>query len=231
METFLTSELPGYSGRQQGHLPHRQCGGRVVDVGSAAPTLAAYYPGQFRYAASLSGYLNLSQGLWPTAGHLVMLDAGGFNSVAMWGLGGRARPGRNDPTVNELGKLVANGTRIWVYRGHRAPGVAGSGGRRRRRSGAGRPSPWTATRTSPASTRARRQQRHVQLPVQRHARLGLLGQPAQRHEGQTSRPRWALEAGTGHQPATWRRPASRRMTSRSTMNATGPDQMPSRPQP
>ena len=126
-ETFLTSELPGYLAANKGISPS---GNAVVGLsmsGSAALTLAAYHPGQFSYAGSLSGYLNLSQGVWPLLVTFAMADAGGFNSVAMWGLGGGPAWRRNDPTVN-VGKLVANGTRIWVYCGTGRPGELGGGG-------------------------------------------------------------------------------------------------------
>ena len=39
----------------------------------------------------------------------------------MWGLGGAGAWQRNDPTVN-VGRLVASGTRIWVYCGNGTPG-------------------------------------------------------------------------------------------------------------
>ena len=68
--------------------------------GSAALILAAYHPGQFRYAGSLSGFLNLSNGVWPTLVGFAMRDAGGFDATAMWGPGGGPAWQRNDPTVN-----------------------------------------------------------------------------------------------------------------------------------
>lgn len=77
--------------------------------GSSALTLAAYNPGQFRYAASLSGFLTLSDGIWPTLVGFAMRDAGGFDATAMWGPGGGPAWQRNDPTVN-VGRLVSNGT-------------------------------------------------------------------------------------------------------------------------
>ena len=64
-ETFLTSELPGYLAANKGISP---TGNAVVGLsmsGSSALILAANYPNQFRYAASLSGFLNLSEGIWP----------------------------------------------------------------------------------------------------------------------------------------------------------------------
>ena len=123
-ETFLTSELPGYLAANKGISP---TGNAVVGLsmsGSSALILAANYPNQFRYAASLSGFLNLSEGIWPTLVGFAMRDAGGFDATAMWGPGGGAAWRRNDPTVN-VGQLVSNGTRIWVYCGNGTPGELG----------------------------------------------------------------------------------------------------------
>jgi diacylglycerol O-acyltransferase/trehalose O-mycolyltransferase len=123
-ETFLTSELPAYLSANKGISPS---GNAVVGTsmsGSAALILAAYHPGQFSYAGSLSGFMNLSEGIWPTLVGFAMNDAGGFNSNAMWGPGGGPAWKRNDPTVN-VGKIVAAGTRIWVYCGNGTPGEFG----------------------------------------------------------------------------------------------------------
>ena len=54
-------------------------------AGSAAMTLAIYYPQQFQYAASLSGFLNLSEGWWPMLVNMSMGDAGGYDAKDMWG--------------------------------------------------------------------------------------------------------------------------------------------------
>ena len=54
-ETFLTSELPAYPAANKVISPS---GNAVVGLsmsGSAALILAAYHPGQFSYAGSLSG--------------------------------------------------------------------------------------------------------------------------------------------------------------------------------
>ncbi|KUI42038.1 diacylglycerol acyltransferase/mycolyltransferase Ag85A [Mycobacterium sp. IS-1590] len=126
-ETFLTSELPAYLSANKGVSPS---GNAVVGLsmsGSAALILAAYHPGQFRYAASLSGFLNLSDGIWPLLVGVAMRDSGGFSATAMWGPPGSSAWKRNDPTVN-VGKLVANGTRIWVYCGNGVPSELGGGG-------------------------------------------------------------------------------------------------------
>ena len=95
--------------------------------GSSALILAAYHPGQFSYAGSLSGFLNLSVGVWPTLVGISMRDAGGFDATAMWGPGGGPAWQRNDPTVN-VGRLVSNGTRIWVYCGNGRPSELGDTG-------------------------------------------------------------------------------------------------------
>ncbi len=123
-ETFLTSELPSYLAANKGVSPS---GNAVVGLsmsGSSALILAANYPNQFRYAASLSGFLNLSDGIWPLLVGVAMRDAGGFDATAMWGLGGGPAWQRNDPTVN-VGRLVGNGTRVWVYCGNGRPGELG----------------------------------------------------------------------------------------------------------
>ncbi|BBZ34587.1 esterase family protein [Mycolicibacterium confluentis] len=119
-ETFLTSELPAWLSANRGVSPN---GNAVVGLsmsGSAALILAAYHPGQFIYAASLSGFLNLSDGFWPILVSVAMADAGGFNALDMWGPYGGAAWKRNDPML-QIGRLVANNTRIWVYCGNGNP--------------------------------------------------------------------------------------------------------------
>ena len=90
-------------------------------AGSAALTMAIYHPNQFQYAASLSGFLNLSEGWWPMLVNTSMGDAGGYKSNDMWGPSSDPAWKRNDPMVN-IATLVANGTRIWVYCGNGKPG-------------------------------------------------------------------------------------------------------------
>lgn len=87
-ETFLTSELPAYLAAHKGIS---QSGNAAVGIsmsGNAALILAAYHPNNFRYAGSLSGFLNPSQGVWPTLVGFAMRDSGGFDATAMWGPGG-----------------------------------------------------------------------------------------------------------------------------------------------
>ncbi len=119
-ETFLTQELPAWL---QSNKAVKPTGSAVIGLsmaGSAALTLAIYHPQQFPYAASLSGFLNLSEGWWPMLVGLSMGDAGGFKSEDMWGPSSDPAWKRNDPYVN-IDKLIANNTRIWIFCGNGKP--------------------------------------------------------------------------------------------------------------
>ncbi|MCV7066975.1 esterase family protein [Mycolicibacterium farcinogenes] len=125
-ETFLTSELPQWLAANK---DVSGSGNAVVGLsmsGNSAMILAAYYPGQFIYAGSLSAFLNPSAGPWPGLIGLAMGDSGGFSPGPMWGPPGDPAWARNDPTV-QVGRLVANNTRIWVYCGSGTPGELGGG--------------------------------------------------------------------------------------------------------
>ena len=56
-----------------------------------------------------------------------MKDAGGYRAFDMWGPTSDPAWRRNDPMVN-VGRLVANGTAIWVYCGTGAPSDLDSDG-------------------------------------------------------------------------------------------------------
>ncbi|SUE32596.1 putative esterase [Mycolicibacterium gilvum] len=125
-ESFLTQELPAFLSQQR---QVKATGSAAVGLsmsGSAALTLAIHHPQQFRYAASLSGFLNLSEGWWPTLVGVSMKDAGGFSAEDMWGPSSDPAWRRNDPMVN-IGQLVANNTRIWVFAGNGKPADLGGG--------------------------------------------------------------------------------------------------------
>ena len=100
-------------------------------AGSAALTLAIYHPNQFQYAASLSGFLNLSEGWWPMLVNMSMGDAGGYKADDMWGKTEDPNSAwkRNDPMVN-ISQLVANNTRIWIYCGNGTPSDLSAGAAR-----------------------------------------------------------------------------------------------------
>ncbi|TXH17518.1 MAG: esterase family protein [Mycobacterium sp.] len=125
-ETFLPQELPAYL---QANKSVKPTGGAAVGLsmaGSAAMTLAIYHPQQFIYAGSMSGFLNLSEGWWPFLVNISMGDAGGYKADDMWGSTGDPNNAwkRNDPFVN-IGTLVANNTRLWVYCGDGNPSDLG----------------------------------------------------------------------------------------------------------
>jgi diacylglycerol O-acyltransferase/trehalose O-mycolyltransferase len=121
-ETFMTQELPAYLAANHGVDASRNAAVGLSMAGSAALTFAVYHPNQFQYAASLSGFLNLSEGWWPMLVNISMGDAGGFKADDMWGPTGDASSAwkRNDPMVN-ISTLVANNTRVWVYCGDGTP--------------------------------------------------------------------------------------------------------------
>ena len=91
-ETFLTQELPAWLQANKGVNPTGNAAVGLSMAGSAALTYAIYYPQQFIYAASLSGFLNPSEGWWPMLIGLAMNDAGGFNAQTC-GARRRTRPG------------------------------------------------------------------------------------------------------------------------------------------
>lgn len=120
-ETFLTSELPSWLAANRQVKPDGSAAVGLSMSGSSALNLAIYHPRQFIYAGSLSGgFLNVSEGWWPRITSLTMGDAGGFKTDDMWGPSSDPAWKRNDPLVN-IGKLIANHTRIWVYSGNGTP--------------------------------------------------------------------------------------------------------------
>jgi diacylglycerol O-acyltransferase/trehalose O-mycolyltransferase len=127
-ETFLTQELPAYLAANKGVDAGRNAAVGLSMAGSAALTLAIYHPNQFQYAASLSGFLNLSEGWWPMLVNVSMGDAGGYKADDMWGKTEDPNSAwkRNDPMV-QMATLVANNTRIWVYCGNGTPNDLSAG--------------------------------------------------------------------------------------------------------
>ncbi|MDT5069884.1 MAG: diacylglycerol O-acyltransferase / trehalose O-mycolyltransferase [Mycobacterium sp.] len=126
-ETFLTAELPAWLAE---HENVSQSGNAVVGLsmgGAPALIYGAYHPDRFSYAGSLSGFTNLSQGIWPSLVGISMNDAGGFKASDMWGPSSDPAWARNDPTL-QIPRLVANKTRIWVYCGNGTPGELGGAG-------------------------------------------------------------------------------------------------------
>ncbi|MGB1223946.1 MAG: esterase family protein [Mycobacterium sp.] len=125
-ETFLTSELPSYLASERSVKPTGSAAIGLSMAGSASLILSVYHPEQFVYAGSMSGFLNPSEGWWPFLIGISMGDAGGFKSEDMWGPSSDPAWQRNDPMV-QIPKIVANGTRIWIYCGNGQPNELGGG--------------------------------------------------------------------------------------------------------
>jgi diacylglycerol O-acyltransferase / trehalose O-mycolyltransferase len=119
-ETFMTQELPAWLEANRGISRTGNAAVGISMAGAASLTYAIWHPEQFVYAGSLSGFLNPSEGWWPTLIGLAMNDAGGFNANSMWGPASDPAWKRNDPMVN-VARLVANNTRIWIYCGTGTP--------------------------------------------------------------------------------------------------------------
>ncbi|MFC4602800.1 alpha/beta hydrolase [Rhodococcus kronopolitis] len=119
-ETFLTSQLPQALKDRKGFSRHDNGVFGLSMGGSAALTMAAYYPDQFSFAGSFSGFLNNSAPGMREALRVAMISAGGFNIDAM------AAPWdpkwlRMDPFVFAP-RLRDNNTRLWISSGSAVPG-------------------------------------------------------------------------------------------------------------
>ncbi|WP_194163634.1 esterase family protein [Mycolicibacterium sp. P1-5] len=127
-ETFLTQELPQWLAANRQVKSTGSAAVGLSMAGSASLILSVYHPQQFVYAASMSGFLNPSEGSWPFLINLSMGDAGGFKANDMWGPTQDPNSGwkRNDPMV-QIPAIVANGTRIWIYCGNGKPNELGGG--------------------------------------------------------------------------------------------------------
>ncbi len=123
-ETFLTQEMPLWLQANKQVSPLGNAAVGLSMSGGSALILAAYYPQQFPYAASLSGFLNPSEGWWPTLIGLAMSDSGGYSANSMWGPSTDPAWKRNDPML-QIPRLVANNTRVWVYCGNGTPSDLG----------------------------------------------------------------------------------------------------------
>ncbi|MGB0970722.1 MAG: esterase family protein [Mycobacterium sp.] len=125
-ETFLTSELPNYLASERAVKPTGSAAIGLSMAGSASLILSVWHPEQFVWAGSMSGFLNPSEGWWPFLIGISMGDAGGFKSEDMWGPSSDPAWQRNDPMV-QIPRIVANGTRIWIYCGNGQPNELGGG--------------------------------------------------------------------------------------------------------
>jgi S-formylglutathione hydrolase FrmB len=113
-ETFLTSELPDWLAANKGLAPGGHAIVGVSQGGTAALTLAEFYPARFRYAGSMSGFLYPSNTTYNGAIHDGMMQFGGADSNLMWGPAQLGRWKWHDPYVH-ANLLAENNTRLWVY--------------------------------------------------------------------------------------------------------------------
>ena len=123
-ETFLTSELPSYLASQKSVKSTGSAAVGLSMSGASALNLANYHPDQFIYAGAMSALLDPSQGMGPSLIGLAMGDAGGYKTADMWGPSSDPAWQRNDPLLN-VGKTVANNTRVWIYCGNGKPSELG----------------------------------------------------------------------------------------------------------
>jgi diacylglycerol O-acyltransferase/trehalose O-mycolyltransferase len=123
-ETFLTQEMPLWMQSNKQVSPTGNAAVGLSMSGGSALIMAAYYPQQFPYAAALSGFLNPSEGWWPTLIGLAMSDSGGYSANSMWGPSTDPAWKRNDPMI-QIPRLVANNTRLWIYCGNGTPSDLG----------------------------------------------------------------------------------------------------------
>lgn len=113
-ETFLATELPNWLAANKGLAPDGHAIVGAAQGGTAAITLAEFYPNRFRYAGSLSGFLTPSNTFLNGALHDGMMRFGGVDTNLMWGPAQFGRWKWHDPDVHAQ-LLVDNNTRIWVY--------------------------------------------------------------------------------------------------------------------
>jgi diacylglycerol O-acyltransferase / trehalose O-mycolyltransferase len=123
-ETFLTSELPQYLAANKQVKSNGSAAVGLSMAGASALNLANYHPDQFIYVGAMSGLMDPSQGMGPSLIGLAMGDAGGYKTKDMWGPKEDPAWARNDPLLN-VGKTVANNTRVWVYCGNGKPSELG----------------------------------------------------------------------------------------------------------
>lgn len=113
-ETFLSQELPDWLAANKGLAP----GGHAVvgasQGGTAAMTLAEFYPNRFQYAGSMSGFLYPSNTFVNGALHDGMLQFGQADTNDMWGPAQLGRWKWRDPFVHAQ-LLADNNTRVWVF--------------------------------------------------------------------------------------------------------------------
>ena len=175
-ETFLTSELPQWlaANRQVSTTGNGVVG--LSMAGGAALILSAYHPAQFRYAASLSGFLNPSTLFMKQAIRVAMLDAGGYNVDDMWGPPWDSAWKRNDPVLQVARIVAQRHPTVDLLRAGRRPARR----ERRPRSVVRRKQPgitghWQQQAISGEVRSGGWQRRHLRVPTRWESFVGVLG--------------------------------------------------------
>jgi S-formylglutathione hydrolase FrmB len=119
-ETFLADELPNWLAANKGLAPGGHGIVGAAQGGTAALTMAAFHPDRYRYAGSLSGFLNPSDTYTNGAITAGLAQFGGVDIRNMWGLPQLGRWKWHDPNVH-IQLLADNNTRLWVF----SPGAGG----------------------------------------------------------------------------------------------------------
>ncbi|MGI9162668.1 MAG: alpha/beta hydrolase-fold protein [Mycobacterium sp.] len=112
-ETFLADELPNWLAANKGLAPAGHAIVGAAQGGTGALTMATFHPDRYRYAGSLSGFLNPSD-TFTNGAISAGINASGGNIEAMWGAPQLGRWKWHDPNVH-VALLVDNNTRLWVF--------------------------------------------------------------------------------------------------------------------
>ncbi|WP_425294940.1 esterase family protein [Mycolicibacterium vanbaalenii] len=113
-ETFLADELPNWLAANKGLAPGGHGIVGAAQGGTGALTMATFHPDRYRFAGSMSGFLNPSNTYTNGAITAGLARFGGVNTQAMWGAAQLGRWKWHDPDVHAQ-LLVNNNTRLWVY--------------------------------------------------------------------------------------------------------------------
>ncbi|MGV0743184.1 alpha/beta hydrolase-fold protein [Mycolicibacterium sp. XJ870] len=113
-ETFLSVELPDWLAANKGLAPGGHGVVGAAQGGTAAVTLAAFHPGRFRFAGSLSGFLTPSATALNGAITAGLARFGNVDANRMWGPPQFGRWKWRDPDVHVQLLADAN-TRLWVF--------------------------------------------------------------------------------------------------------------------
>jgi S-formylglutathione hydrolase FrmB len=113
-ETFLADELPNWLAANKGLAPNGHGIVGAAQGGTGAVTMATFHPDRYRFAGSLSGFLNPSNTYTNGAITAGLARFGGVDTRNMWGLPQLGRWKWHDPDVHSQ-LLVNNNTRLWIY--------------------------------------------------------------------------------------------------------------------